>query len=284
MPSIRASAAQAMSGTTQVPTMPSVVAGDLIIAQAQLSVGAQMTIAGYLKKAEASGPRLYVFGRVATGDANDNITGILDTNNGVAWTILSVQDWPGTLDDFTVLTAASNDPPLLTPAWGSAANLWLEGVGGSGGTLPAVSVWSTDYTEVAQITGNFGTDVFGGIAQRTFTAVSQDPGAVTITGSPTNVRSATMAVRPSGSAPSGGSTADVEVDAEGDGSKTVAGGSEANVEVDAEGGGSTSGAGGSEADVEVDAEAGGAKTGIGGSTANVDVDAEGGGGSTGRMV
>lgn len=208
MPTVRASAITSASSATPTINMPAaIVAGELIVVIENMAgSGTVTTFTGYTLKRDLSNPHLYVYGRVATGDANDTAAPVISQVVGQAWTVLAIQDWVGVLTGFEVSTGATtNNPDLLTPSWGSAANLWLVGQGAAGGTLPSVSAWSTDYTEVNKITGDFGTDTFVGVASRVTTAVSQDPGANTVTGTPTSQRAVTMAVQPAAAGGGGGS-------------------------------------------------------------------------------
>ena len=66
--------------------------------------------------------------------------------------------------------------------------------------MPSVSAWSTGYTEIVKNTGDFSTDSFMGISRKNSALDTDDPDAVTVTGTPTDNRVFTMVVEP-GNAP-----------------------------------------------------------------------------------
>lgn len=282
-PSVRSFAtSQTAASSGHTPTMPATIeVGDLLMAVAQINNNADLnSTTGYSALyAEASAQALATYVRVATDDSNDTISFNTTTTAGIVWVVLAIQDWEGTLTGVEGSFLDSDDPPSLSPSWGSDDNLWLVAAGAAGGTLPTVSAWSTSFTEVAQRTADFSADIVAGVAERDLAASTLDPDTVTFSGSPTTFRIATIAVQPgAGAAPvTGGSEATVTVDSEGAGRKVAYGGSTATVTASSEGAGTKHATGGSEADITVDVEGAGQKHARGGNETTVTVTATGAG-------
>lgn len=156
-PSIAASQASAFSaGTSSVnASNPSgITAGQLLLAWCALQgTTTRTTPTGWTPLGTALGGgshRVYLFGRVATGDAGDTLT--LDRSGGSAYVSFGVSriiDWYGSIGDgvdagartitnngSAASTAVTGDPGGFTginfggvsPAWGSADTLWIGGV------------------------------------------------------------------------------------------------------------------------------------------------------------
>jgi len=94
-------------------------------------------------------------------------------------------------------TTATPDPPSLSPAWGSAENLWFAVAFVSDGNYGPVTAYPTNYSlsqlDQGTTTGGNGGGVTIGV--RLLTASSEDPGTFTTTTS--RIRSTyTLAVRP----------------------------------------------------------------------------------------
>jgi len=201
-PSVRSFNSGTTSGTTGLilPMPPTIVAGDLLLAFIQINVGQTITSAptGFTEITNNGvTPLGYWYKKVAVG--SDTATFDLSGVNAAGMVVVAVQDWKGTLDGVEISTpTATNDPASLTPSWGSAATLWIVSAGATGGTNPSVTAWPTNYTEIDQATGNFGTDVMAGMASRSLEASSEDPDAFTVGGSAENVRAATLAIQPAG--------------------------------------------------------------------------------------
>ena len=156
-PSIAASATSAFSaGTSSVnATNPSgITAGQLLLAWMALQgTTTRTTPTGWTQLGTAVGGnahRVYLYARVATGDAGDTLT--LDRSGGSAYVsfgISRIVDWFGSIADgvdagsrtitnngAAASTAVTGDPGGfsginfggVSPAWGSADTLWIGGV------------------------------------------------------------------------------------------------------------------------------------------------------------
>ena len=96
--------------------------------------------------------------------------------------------------------ASSGEPPLLTPSWGSAANLWLAAYTSRYGDWSVTAV-PTNYALAGEaITGSGEDNAYGIVgASRVLTAASEQPGPFSIAAGENGLvveRAMTIAVRP----------------------------------------------------------------------------------------
>ena len=153
--------------------------------------------------------RLVVYTKDATGDEGNALVNFTTTANaeGAAhvWRIPAAQ-WYGNIHTGIATTTATNgdtdppipDPPSLTPAWGTAENLWITYLGTTNG-VTGVSAWPTGYTDNRTFTESIsGDNVDMTTASKISKAASDNPSAFTLTYGGGNIPWAaqTMAIRP----------------------------------------------------------------------------------------
>lgn len=126
-------------------------------------------------------------------------TGTTSSITAIAWPVTGVATSESSY--LEVAWEFSDNPPSLTPSWGSAENEWLT-LYTSRYADWTVASYPTNYTELEFYANTNGTDVDYtalAVGRRLLTATTEDPGAYTITaganGLSTN-RAMTLALRP----------------------------------------------------------------------------------------
>lgn len=270
--------------------MPAVVgAGDLLVIGFTSYNGPPTTPSGWTQlhsTANSFNIQQTVYAKKAIGNEDGTNVNIVTSSSmvGVAHLYhVPAAEWHGTtmpeVGTASTGNSVSPNPPSLSPSWGAADTLWLVFTTAYGPAFPTVTAYPTSYTNGAydlQGTGNGATML--GSARRGNNTATEDPAAFTI--SPDTLWIAqTVAIRPAPDPVSGGSTAQVNISASGDGQLIPAEGSAATVNVSATGAGQVIPTGGSTATVNVSAEGSGelVPDELGGSTVTVEVSALGGG-------
>lgn len=210
----------ATSVTSMAVSMPaSVTAGNRLIAAVSVrNSGTWNTIpGGWVRRAQQLGglsaSQLTIFEKLAVGNEGGT-TSIFVTSTGTTavWQVMQISGaHPSAAIEVNTTSgdSVSVDPPSLTPSWGSADTLWIEVAGHAAASAAAFTAASSGYSGFQ----NNGTSSGGGAvslasAYRQNAAASEDPGAITASGSNRYWATATIAVRP---VPSGGGSGGVKV-------------------------------------------------------------------------
>lgn len=139
----------------------------------------------------------YVWYKTADGTEGSTVTVTTGSSIHAAAISYRISGWGGT-PEIAFAGSNVNDPPSLSPSWGSAETLWIA-VMTNRRSDSSVSAAPTSYTGLITISqaSNIGTDRSRvSSAHRFLTAASEDPGAFTTSGTIDNPHSATIAVKP----------------------------------------------------------------------------------------
>lgn len=146
-----------------------------------------------------------IYSKISNGSEGATVTVGLDTSQRMGCAAYQVAgNRNGVTSSEIELSTASNantatpNPPSLSPAWGSAENLWFA-IAFQADTNTAITTYPTNYS-LNQLYGSTGTGAGGQgsgavVAARLLTATSEDPGTFTFT-SAKNRSAYTLAVRP----------------------------------------------------------------------------------------
>lgn len=202
--------ATASPSTTHVAALPSgIVAGDLLLMATVADghgTGTAFTWPAdwtYIGSPGASAPpngsaRAEIFYRIADGAEGPSIT-ISGNSEGWAshaWRVIG-HHGEGPARTSTASDTGNANAPTLTPAWGSAANLWIAIAAFD--NLATVTGYPTGYTGNQRTTqsGATASDVTIASATKVATAISDDAGAFTNTSRPW--MAFTLAIQPAAS-------------------------------------------------------------------------------------
>ncbi len=185
--------------------------GDLLIAIASNDggTGENTNITGWTSlESETADVHLWALKATGSEGSTDNLS--IDSNETVAVGVIRITGWSGTIADIELAYQAGDgdttiDPASLTPTHGSLEYVWIV-LGGIGSGSRGVSTWPTNYTDnqTDYESGSLGGDATIWIATRNLSASSDDPSEMTFAGNVTSASGIwTLAVKPSGGAPSG---------------------------------------------------------------------------------
>ena len=192
------------AGTSHVITMPTnIVAGNLLIILFVDSLGTGSTnsfsgsFTALTKINNGTGVGAQVAYKIAAGSDTCTVTTTGSTKS--AHCVYQIANWHGTTapeQSVTTGGASAANPLTLSPSWGSADTLWLEGSGvGSTAGPTAASTNYTNFTTVNSTGGAGGTNAHVSSARRELAAASDDPDAMTSIG--TTWTAHLVAIRPS---------------------------------------------------------------------------------------
>lgn len=197
----------ATSVTSMAVNLPaSISSGDLLIAVAETrNVVTWSTIptgfAQIFSPVAAGGVgTLTAFYKIATGSEGATVTWIANTGTTASWQTRKITTWHGTTPPEATTAnsggaVSTNNPPSLTPSWGSADTAWLAIMGNTAQSV-TITVAPTNYTDLtSNAVSSGGAAANSGTAYRQLTATSEDPGAFT-TGSDRWWMAATIGIRP----------------------------------------------------------------------------------------
>lgn len=193
--------------TTHNVSMPATVnAGDVLVCLFSNDGAATVTTPGGWTQesstANGASGRLSVYSKTADGSEGGTTVDFVTSANEKA--AAQVHRYSGAHGDVEVGTpvtgsTASQDPPSLSPSWGSADTAWLAVVGRN--TTATVSSYPTDYAN--------GLDTQSGLADNTHAQVAsarrnnatatEDPGAFTMSAAVNGITQ-TVAIRPGAAA------------------------------------------------------------------------------------
>jgi len=185
----------ATSRTINLPT--GIVAGDLLMVFAMgATTGANLVMSGwstlYNTTFQSDGTSA-VFYKTAVGSDTSTMT---SANVKVCATAYRISGWTGTPEAASAAHGNSNspDPDSLTPSWGKTNTLWIAAAHQSmnSGT---VSSYPSSYTGGVNGVASDASGGTMGSAHRQLRAVSENPGAFTMSGS-NNWAARTVAIRP----------------------------------------------------------------------------------------
>lgn len=197
--------------TSHVVNLPaSITAGQLLIAVVSVrNLGSWTPPSGWTERAsQDSGGvgELTLFTKIADGSEGSTVTFTSSIATTGAWHVRKISDWYGTLP--TTVTdwvakstngggsASTTNPPSLSPAWGSADNLFIE-IGQLSAEDRNYTGASTDYTDFTTTNASSGgarATVCSAIRQ--LTASSDDPSTFTQNNTARYWDSMTIAIRP----------------------------------------------------------------------------------------
>jgi len=188
---------------TTVDIIPNVQENDLICYAVANDGGEQNpALPGYAEVLHLD--ELTLFAKKATSSEPSSVTIALDSVESVAvigWRI-PASEWSQDTNDIEAMISASNDPPNLTPSYGSEDTTWIAISGVDSGRN--VDTYPSGYSNQSHFrTGLVGGDAAVAICSRELAASSEDPGIFDWS-SNTSVVSATVAIRPAAAAGGGG--------------------------------------------------------------------------------
>lgn len=198
--------------TTTAASMPATVnAGDrLVMLLAPASSSQGNTPSGWTTLYEAS-TSIAAYEKIADGSEGGTTAGITQASGRWAAQVYRLTGCSQLTASAvsTASTATNNAAPnsnSVTPAWGSAENLWISftAFGHFFGTNRTISTWPTNYTSTTTAdANNAGGEVAAGSGYRLLTASSEDPGAFALSGTIQGWRAITIAVPPLAIDPAG---------------------------------------------------------------------------------
>lgn len=150
-----------------------------------------------------------IYAKIASGSEGSTVTVALSGANRAASVSYRLTGARSTIDTTATSSAtisissasdantATPDPPSLTPAWGSAENLWIAATFASDSSF-TFSSYPTNYSlgQVNAQGGSQGNGTAVSVASRLLTAATEDPGTFTTVTSRTR-STYTLAIRPS---------------------------------------------------------------------------------------
>lgn len=216
-------ATQFAASVTSMPvSLPATInAGDLLLALVEVRNTATYTkptgwsdISTIAQAGGGAVGKLNGFYKIAAGtEAGTTPTWTASTGTTGIWQTIRVTSWHGTTPPEA--TTASGDataanPPSLTPSWGTDDTLWLAIAGHAAAVTAAWSAAPTNYSGFQNDgASSGGAAVSIASSTRQLNAISEDPGAFTVSGSNRFWTSATIGIRPA--AAGGGLTGQAKV-------------------------------------------------------------------------
>lgn len=203
------------SSVTSMPvTMPATVnSGDLLISLVEVrNAGTWTKPTGWSDMATLSqagggaAGKLNGFYKIAAGTEAGTTPGYTaSTGTTGVWQTIRVTTWDGTTPPEALTSsgdATAADPPSLSPSWGSADNLWIAVAGHAAVSAAAFTAAPSGFTGFQNNgASSGGSAVSVATATLQSTIGTENPGAFTAGGSNRFWAAATIAVKPSGSAP-----------------------------------------------------------------------------------
>lgn len=199
------------SHTVSLPS--GIVAGELLLVffrHGGTSTPSHAPPSGWGTLAQKAGTsRSSIFWRVATGSEGSTITVTTSSSIRTVHGSVRISGYAGDPEADFASTLVTN-PPSLTPSWGSAKVLWLALVtmNRSNQTITSVPSSYTSVINVANTSSGLDTYARLGLAKRTTTASSENPGDFTISGTAENPHAATIAIKAIGDAAEAGKAFD----------------------------------------------------------------------------
>lgn len=183
-------------GTTHTVTMPGTTAsGNLLLAVVMFNSDTTVTGPGgwtKLSGSAASPGQSEVWAKIATGSDGASISFSTSSSLAGAFQVIRITGNKGGIVSGTdynlsisaAATTANPNPPSVTASWGSANNLFIV-VANTRGNNSTVSSYPTNYASGSNIvtTNGGGGGASSGIAYRTLTAATDDPGTFTLSAS-----------------------------------------------------------------------------------------------------
>lgn len=202
----------ASSVTSMAVNLPaSINSGDLILAFVEVRNSGTWTVPTDWVEFDAqlggsSVGELTVFYKIADGTEGSTATWTASTGTTAAWQTRLVTSWHGTTPPESNTSSGdfstNPNPPSLTPSWGSDDTLWIE-VAGNTATTNLTTGASTSYSDYSlNTTSSGGSQCNISSAYRQNTTGTEDPDEMANAGSIRYWAAATIAIRPSGGAPS----------------------------------------------------------------------------------
>lgn len=148
------------------------------------------------------------FYKVATGSEGSSNSWTASTATTASWQVRRITSWHGTTPPEAATAnsggaVSTNNPPALTPSWGSANTLWLAAMGNTAQTVSITAAPAGYADNVANPVSSGGSAANTGTAYRQNIGATEDPAGFS-TGSDRWWMAATIAIRPSGTVePSG---------------------------------------------------------------------------------
>ncbi len=136
----------------------------------------------------------YIWYKTASGSEGATVA-ITSTNIRVAAIGYRISGWTGTPE---IATSTTNDPPALSPSWGTADTLWIAGMTNriSNSSVTAAPANYSNLITIAENGSGATSRSRVSTANRSLTASSDDPGTFTTSGTIDSPEAFTIAIKP----------------------------------------------------------------------------------------